>query len=262
MPRKKIHRIVKKEQEVSQILPPTLTLPWQGALRILQDRIFKVRSPRGHGSGFHIGNFGDGGGLCAIATAYHVISSEHDWGEPIKITQAQTGKELLIKENDRAIFTYPDKDLAVILFKRPHDFELPTDQIDLIPGSNLLPGVEVAWCGFPAIMADKPCFFHGYISCYLDNQGDYLVDGVAINGVSGGPVFYIENNTNKPKVAGVITAYVANRATGETLPGLSVITSISPCEDTIKSLKTLNDAKKEVEEQKITDSKSKSSDIV
>lgn len=258
MAKKKKKQSVKKVEE-QPVLPPQLPvsqLRWQGALKLLQNRVFKIRSPQGHGTGFHIGNFGNDGRLYAIATAYHVVQPVHDWGEPIKIVHAQTGREILLKENDRAILTYPNKDLAVILFTPPTDFTLPSNQIDLIPtGHYLNSGVDVAWCGFPAIKNDKLCFFHGYISCYLDQQGDYLIDGVAINGVSGGPVFYIDDQANMPKVAGVITAYIANRATGETLPGLSMITSIAPCEDTIKSLRNLSEAKKEAEEQKVTESK-------
>lgn len=250
-------QIKKKEGAIQPPQLPVEKLAWQGALRLLQNRVFKIRSPHGHGTGFHIGNFGTDGRMGAIATAYHVVQSVHDWGEPIKIIHAQTGKEILIKENDRAIFTYPNKDLAVILFTLPNDIVLPSEQIDLIPiGNYLVSGVDVAWCGFPAIKSDTLCFFHGYISCHL--EGDYLIDGVAINGVSGGPVFYIDNQTNRPKIAGVITAYIANRVTGETLPGLSMITSIAPCEETIKKLRNLSEAKKEAQEQKTLESDDKS----
>jgi len=241
-----------KEQQVAQ--PPQQfieKLQWQGALRLLENRVFKIRSPRGHGTGFHIGNFGKDNRLCAVATAYHVVQAVHDWGEPVKIIHARTGKEILLKENDRAILTFANRDLAVILFTLPSDFILPNQPIELIPSKNyLFSGVDVAWCGFPAVKNDKLCFFHGYISCYLDQQGDYLIDGVAIHGVSGGPVFYIDNQTNMPKIAGVITQYIANRATGEVLPGVSMITSIAPFESTIKSLENLNQAKKEAEVQK------------
>lgn len=254
--KKQKSKLKKKEVAIQPPQLPVEKIAWQGALKLLQNRVFKIRSPQGHGTGFHIGNFGIDDRLYAIATAYHVVQSVHDWGDPIKVIHAETGKEILIKENDRAIFTYPNKDLAVIVFVPPNDFILPNNEIDRIPSGNyLISGVDVAWCGFPAIKNDKLCFFHGYISCYLDQQGDYLIDGVAINGVSGGPVFYIDNQTNTPKVAGVITAYIANRATGEILPGLSMITSIAPCEDTIRNLANLKQAKKEADEQKTTEPK-------
>jgi hypothetical protein len=236
---------------IEPVALPQEKLAWQGALKLLRNRVFKIRSPRGHGTGFHIGNFGTDGRLCAVATAYHVLQMAHDWGESIKLVHAETEKEILLRENDRAILTYVNKDLAVILFTLPADLILPTTPIELIPqGAYLVPGVDIAWCGFPAVKNDKLCFFHGFISCYLDHQSDYLIDGVAIHGVSGGPAFYVDIQSNTPKIAGVVTQYIANRTTGESLPGVSMITSIAPCEETIKNLNNLNQAKKEADEQK------------
>ncbi len=237
--------------------PPTPEkLTWHLGLSLFKNRVFKIRTTKGWGTGFLISNY-DNGDLCAIATAYHVINVAHDWGEPIKLIHEGTGKEIYLKkEEDRAILLYPTKDLAVILFKLPNDLDLPQEPIEYVSAQNyLVPGVEVGWCGFPNVRDDKLCFFHGYVSCYLDQEGDYLIDGVAIHGVSGGPVFYIDNFTNKLTVAGVITQYIANRATGESLPGVSMITSIAPCEETIKNLKNLSEAKKEEKEQKTTEIK-------
>ncbi|MCW9054424.1 MAG: serine protease [Candidatus Pacebacteria bacterium] len=238
-------------------IPKKIALTWQGALRLVNDRVVKLNTPRGHGTGFHIGNFGTNDNLCAIATAYHVVDGVHEWGEPIKVVHEATGEEILLKEKDRAVFTYPKKDLAVMLFVKPKKFNLPKTQIELIPsGSYLVPGVDVAWCGYPGLMSGQLCFFHGFISCHI--SGDYLIDGVAINGVSGGPVFYIDANSNRPKIAGVITAYIPNRrSSGDSLPGVSMITSIAPCEDTIKSLRSLGEAKKEAAEQKKDEDKTK-----
>lgn len=257
MAKKKIIKNRNEEVAIPVSLPPE-KLAWQAAMKLLQNRVFKIRSPQGHGTGFHIGNFGTGSRLCAVATAYHVIQMADDWDEPIRLEHAGTGKEILLKENERAIRTYINKDLAIILFILPDTLTLPTTSVELIPqGAYLVPGVDVAWCGFPAIKNDRLCFFHGYISCYLDQQGGYLVDGIAIHGVSGGPAFYVDNQSNSPKIAGVVTQYIANRTTGEALPGVSMITSIDPFEEAIKDLRNLNQAKKEVDEQKITNPVSK-----
>lgn len=226
-------------------------LTWQGALRLMQNRVFKIRSPHGHGTGFHIGNFGKKGELCAVATANHVIQAANDWGEPIKLIHADSGKEILLKEKDRAILTY-EKDLAVIMFISPEDLKLPAQSIDILSkNEHLVPGVDIAWCGFPAMMKDQLCFFHGYVSCFLEKKDDYLIDGVAINGVSGGPAFFVDDKTNLPKIAGVITAYIVNRSNGESLPGVSMITSIAPFEKTIKDLQNLDQARKEAEGQNV-----------
>ncbi|GAG35158.1 unnamed protein product, partial [marine sediment metagenome] len=111
-------------------------------------------------------------------------------------------------------------------------------------------GTEAGWCGFPAIAPNELCFFAGHISCFLKKEESYLIDGVAINGVSGGPAFYIAIPGEKLKVCGVISAYLANRATGETLPGVSVVRSVKQYHETLKTLKSLGEAEKNVEEEK------------
>jgi hypothetical protein len=47
----------------------------------------------------------------------------------------------------------------------------------------------------------------------------YLIDGVAINGVGGGPVFAALKN-DQPQLLGTISAYMPNRMRGDALPGL------------------------------------------
>jgi len=93
-------------------------------------------------------------------------------------------------------------------------------------------------------------FFSGHISCYRENEDDYLVDGNAINGVSGGPAFYVDSKTSETKICGVVTAYIPNRATGEALPGLCVVTSVEPYQEDLKKLRSIDDAKKKAEEEK------------
>ena len=71
----------------------------------------------------------------------------------------------------------------------------------------------------PAIEPDTLCFFAGTVSARQTNRKAYLIDGVAINGVSGGPVFH-SPTPDEVQIIGCVSAYHANRATGETLPGL------------------------------------------
>jgi len=70
------------------------------------------------------------------------------------------------------------------------------------------------------------------------------VDGVAINGVSGGPAFSI-NKDNEVQIIGVVSAYVPNRATGAQLPGLCVIRDVAPLQTMIKGLNNLEEAKQQ-----------------
>lgn len=207
---------------------------------MVKGRVFKIRSPRGHGTGFHVGTYGSG--LCAIATANHVIQSELDWNEPIKLVHFETGKEILLSSENRAIIPFRNSDMAMIVFPKPADLVVPEDEISFLQSEFFLnPGVSIGWCGFPAVRNEQLCFFHGYISCHLPSEERYLVDGVAINGVSGGPVFFIENN--RPIIAGVISAYIPNRSVGDSLPGVSVVSWIRPeYENMVKSLRNLPSA--------------------
>jgi|GEM_PF-356009 hypothetical protein len=221
---------------------------WFNPLTKITPFIFKIKTPSGSGTGFQI-MFTERDEFCGIATADHVISHEDEWEEPIRIIHHASGKSVLLKEKDRVIFRYPDKDLAFILFNKA-DLPIEPKPLQLIDkGKILKQGVEVGWCGFPAVAINQLCFFAGYISCPISKEDSYLVDGVAINGVSGGPVFYLDS-TNEPKFSGVISAYRANRATGESLPGLCVVRSVEPYQETLQNLKNLEEAKQKEEEEK------------
>jgi hypothetical protein len=161
-----------------------------------------------------------------VATAAHVINYAVDWQQPLKINHIQTGAITLLKHDDRIIYRDQTTDSAVILFPASN-LELPETPTPLLPSDlELLIGAEVGWLGFPAIAAATPCFFSGNISARMAQFNSYLIDGVAINGVSGGPVLYI-NEEGEAQVVGIISAYQANRATGEVLPGLSVSQDVS-----------------------------------
>jgi len=123
----------------------------------------------------------------------------------------------MFKESDRVIFTNWETDSAVILIPKP-DFPFPEKIIDLFPTTDVIKlGSEVGWLGFPSIEPFTLCFFAGCISARRNNT--YLIDGVSINGVSGGPVLYVPDATNI-QIIGIISFYRANRLPGDTLPGL------------------------------------------
>jgi hypothetical protein len=68
-----------------------------------------------------------------------------------------------------------------------------------------------------------------------------LVDGVAINGVSGGPAF-LPVDKDQFILGGMVSAYIPNRATGESLPGVCVVRSIGPYQEMLKEFKTIEQA--------------------
>jgi hypothetical protein len=121
------------------------------------------------------------------------------------------------------------------------DIGFPDDGLPLTPkAQHLKAGVEIGWLGYPAIPRASLCFFSGHVSAWVEAETAYLVDGVAINGVSGGPAFIPEH-----VLVGVVSAYVPNRATGEPLPGLAVVRGVEQFHDLAESFRTLDEAKAE-----------------
>jgi hypothetical protein len=179
-------------------------------------------------------------GLVAIATAAHVVSHAHYWEEPIRVEHISSGKSVLLRATDRAITIHENCDTAAIVFK-VGDIDFPGEPLALFKKDHYLkPGVEIGWSGFPAIPKASLCFFSGRVSAYLEDDHAYLVDGVAINGVSGGPVFRIAYDS--VELIGVVSAYAPNRATGESLPGLAVIRDVEEFHEVTEQFKNLEEA--------------------
>ena len=59
--------------------------------------------------------------------------------------------------------------------------------------------------------------------------------------VSGGPTFHIRQDN--VRVIGVVSAYMANRATGEALPGLCVVRDVSHLQQITGHFKSIDEAK-------------------
>lgn len=136
----------------------------------------------------------------------------------------------------------------VLLFKR--ELQLPECPIALLPMEQPCPiGIDIGWLGFPAIEPDTLCFFAGTVSARQAHRNAYLIDGVAINGVSGGPVFHCPT-PDGVQIIGCVSAYHANRATGETLPGLLRAQDVSHFHGVAQYIQTIDEAnakKREVE---------------
>jgi len=218
-------------------------IPWSKAVEILEPHVVRISTPQGSGTGFLISN-GHKNAVCGIATAAHVVDHAHYWEEPIRIDHAATGNSLVIRRDDRAIFLDLSRDTAAILFNRG-DLPLPADPLPLVPkGMAVRVGVKIGWLGFPAIPDASLCFFEGIVSASVQSQNAYLVDGVAINGVSGGPAFHLsEMESNPVFVMGVVSAYVPNRATGEVLPGLSVVRPIQQFHELAPTFASIDQAR-------------------
>jgi hypothetical protein len=210
---------------------------WHIIVEKLTPYVVRIWTPQGSGTGFFISNSKETS-LCAVATADHVISHAHYWEEPIRIEHIASGKTLLLRQSDRAINTNSATDTAAIIFERK-DVVVPDGGVPLTPkDKHFKPGVEIGWLGFPAIPRANLCFFSGRISAWIEAENAYLVDGVAINGVSGGPAFIVSD-----MLIGVVSAYIPNRATGEPLPGLAVVRGVNQYHDLAQEFETMDQAK-------------------
>lgn len=223
---------------------------WGQVVQKLTPYIFKIETPTGHGTGF-LCLYNDDKTFCGIATALHVVEYSSAWKQPIRLIHHGSGEELFLKDSEYIVFPDWKTDSAVILFQKP-SFQLPSNPIELIsPDTPLSIGNEVSWLGFPGIEPNTLCFFSGNISAWQDFRKAYLIDGVAINGVSGGPVAFL-HETDGAKIVGIVSAYKANRATGDTLPGLLYAQDVSHFHDVIRQIRSFDDAskkKREIEQQ-------------
>lgn len=208
--------------------------------------IVKIETPRGSGTGF-LCMYSEDKSLCGIATALHVVDYALDWQQPIKIVHYSSNTTKLLKELDRFIVPDWNTDSAVILFPKS-DFPFPEELINLLPIETPISiGHDVGWVGFPAIDPFTLCFFSGNISARRDDRRAYLIDGVAINGVSGGPVIYSPND-DTIQIIGIVSAYRANRLGGDTLPGLSIAQDVSHFHKVIKDIRSLDEGRKKQQE--------------
>jgi len=219
-------------------------LTWSQAVEIIEPHVVRISTPQGSGTGFLVSN-GRNNAVCSIATAAHVVDHAHYWEEPIRIDHVSSGKSVVVRRQERAIFLDGGHDTAAILFNRG-DLPIPADPLPLAPRDMFLKvGNKIGWLGFPAIPTASLCFFSGDISAWLQAQKAYLVDGVAINGVSGGPAFHTIGigDVSSVVIIGVVSAYVPNRATGDVLPGLSVVRDVTQFHELAPTFASLDQAR-------------------
>jgi hypothetical protein len=212
---------------------------WYEAVDALKPRMVRIATPVGTGSGFLL-PWPSKSGLCAVATAAHVVDHAFYWEQPIRLDQVETGNSMLVRQDQRAIFSDATLDTAVVVFECG-TIQPPESGLAFVPEEKYLRvGNEVGWLGFPAITPSL-CFFSGRISAWRQDEKAYLIDGVAINGVSGGVVFSL--GVDEPRVVGVVSAYVPNRATGEVLPGLAIARDVSYLHQQATNFASLDEAR-------------------
>jgi hypothetical protein len=227
-----------EQPQASEQLPTAEPQTWYDAVTLIEPHIVKLATTRGQGTGFLISI---GETMCAIATAAHVIDHAHYWEEPIRVDHVSSGKITLVRHPERAIFLDAVHDTAALLMAKT-DIPFPQSILPLAPkGKFLRVGNDIGWLGFPAVATARLCFFGGRVSAWDDRAKAYFVDGVAINGVSGGPAFHLA--TPLPIVMGVVSAYMPNRATGEVLPGMSLVRDVTQFHELAPTFASISQAK-------------------
>lgn len=214
---------------------------WSDAVNECLACIVKIETPTGHGTGF-LCFYNQDKTMTAIATAGHVIFHADKWMEPIRIHTHDGEKSILLTAKERHVTMGNMSDSALILFSKHQDLFTPKNPIPLLDQEYVLRvGTEVGWIGFPTLEPETPCFFSGMISARQDHKNAYLIDGVAINGVSGGPVIFIDQE-DRVKVVGTVSAYRINKATGDALPGLLIAQDLSLFHDIITHIRSVEDS--------------------
>jgi hypothetical protein len=224
-------------------------MSWHKAYDCIKPYMVRIETETGFGTGF-LFTYTANHSLAAIATACHVVDDVDEWKKPLRIKHYASDTTVYFEDATRVILTDRKRDTATILIPATA-FVLPPATLPLLPSDKFKKiGVEVAWTGFPSLSPSDLCFFSGTVSFYKSDDESYFIDGVAINGVSGGPVFSTLHDET-PQIIGVISAYVANRRGGEALPGLLKARDLTTVHKHINTIQSLAEAKeKETELQK------------
>lgn len=224
---------------------------WTDSVSKITPFIVRIRTQQKWGTGFI---FWQNETNCCIATAYHVIEHANltGWEQPIYIDQSN-GKTVRLNPEHRHIPLKLNADIdgdSAALFIGKTGLEFPADCLPLWDFSREIPiGSEVGWIGYPSVINQRilqPSLFSGTISNHFPDLEQYAIDGVAIHGVSGGPLFCELSEPGQPYIIGTLSSYFPNRLTVtdgvEAWPGLAISHSFSAFRDVRKNLLALENA--------------------
>ena len=202
---------------------------WQRPVDEITQQVVRIETQSGWGTGFV--HYARRGGTRCIATARHVVADVLKEKAPFRVWHGSRvfdfGKDtkdaLFVQRNDA------DVDSAVLAVI---DNDLPMPLISLASleeRQEVRIGMEVGWLGFPGLdgVSGQLCFFSGRISFVDETANHFLIDGTAVHGCSGGPVFCV--TTNGARIIGALSGYIpnANMSKGGYLPGLAAAVNVS-----------------------------------
>ena len=160
----------------------------------------------------------------AIVTARHVVSAI---GPGSSLTlENETGSYEFASEDVRFYgLDLPELDTALIQVISEKQIISQDMLCHVVPVESMLRvGASVGWLGYPFLSDFNRCFFQGVISGYHKGLPAYYVDGVAIHGVSGGPLF-----DDHAQIYGFVSSYIPNRTDpSATMPGIMTAIFVNP----------------------------------
>jgi hypothetical protein len=161
-----------------------------------------------------------------FATAWHVVKSVADSKLPICMMSANGEISFKAPSGYYQIIRLGSEvfDTALVYLWTSEEIVPQEHLLPMLDWNMMMPkGAELGWVGFPALSNSGLCFFCGTISGHVNSPPTYLVDGVAINGVSGGPAL-----DNRAHIIGLVSSYIPNRVDKyTTLPGLLALVPIN-----------------------------------
>jgi Trypsin-like peptidase domain len=200
-------------------------LPWYEVAERVGRATFRLYTDKSMGTGFLLlAGSRPEQHIAVLATAYHVVDDVVT-GTTMRVCD-QTGREVVRSAEGNIAITEIGNDLDCALLIVTSKTRLFSEDL-LLPilptDAQLRRGAEIGWMGYPGIVEPELCFFQGHVAGMLRDPPVYLVDGIAINGVSGGPVF-----DNRCHLVGLVSAYLPNKvADNLTLPGVSWMVPIN-----------------------------------
>ncbi len=214
---------------------------WQRYVDEITQQVVRIETQSGWGTGFV--HYARRGGTRCIATARHVVADVLKDKEPFRVWHGSRafdfGKDtkgaLFVQRNDADVDSAM---LAVI------EQDLPKPRVSLASPEErqeVRIGMEVGWLGFPGLdgVSGQLCFFSGRISFVDESANHFLIDGTAVHGCSGGPVFCVM--ASGVRIIGALSGYIpnANMPKGGYLPGLAAAVDVSNYKGLEKNLDQL-----------------------
>ncbi len=197
-------------------------MPWDKAVDLAENVVFQIQAADSMGTCFVTSMGKTHKSVDAhyiFATAWHVVKNVADSDLSICMKSANDKISFEAKAGHYQIIRLGSEvfDTALIYLRISEEIVPQKHLLPMLDWNLQMPkGTEIGWVGFPGIAGGEFCFFKGTVSGHIKSPPTYLLDGVAINGVSGGPAL-----DSRAHIIGLISSYIPNQVNQyTTLPGL------------------------------------------